>query len=474
MTAEDAARAKREARTRAGERHRADLSQWRQTVRNARSDFTIELELAGELNDNLSDIKLYFDTLKILNLDPQEDLQFLCPIRVNIGFIAPQHLLTGLLVRYNDKWDDIIDGFERDTRDLRDLVGTSDRRNTALVETARNFRQIQSFIYHCWLLWGPSIPVCSHACSGWDADYTTLQYGYGDENNSIEIVGRHDLLQAQLAALVASGAGEPGAMAIPASVFGRLQYSSIAALDEQTVPKTLWASWSGTQDERPVLFLSREERVNDAAPDGRQGYRELGEIRREIVPRGTDPDRSRYYSAYFWVMFTILRRDGADWAPIHADPEQPDRSDTLWKASIPFFEHGNMADAQSCAFAKRQLAEKALSGIAYLVEQWEAASGTSFVHRFAYASGIDDANCSAPHAAPALAGGETVADLMRRRLEEERPRRGSRIGRLSRDGIVDFDFHRPQPPGVVNRHAACELTGDIKAHYDRLDSWQAG
>jgi hypothetical protein len=472
LTASEVKAKKAAARRSAHDQYVKDLDAWRDEVRKARRNFTIELQLAGELNDSLSDIKLYFDTLKVLHVDPQQDLRFLCPIKVQVGFVASQHLLTGLLIRYNSKWGDIINGFERDTRQVRNLIGNSGERNAPLAAAARDFRQIQSFIYHCWLLWGPSIPVCAHDCSAWAADYTTLQYGYGDENNAIEIVGEHDVVHAQLKALMQSGVGEAGAMAVPASVFGRLQYSSVATLDEQAVPKALWQSWSGRQDERPILFLSQEEHVDEQSPDGVEGYRHVGEIRAEIVERGTDPHRSRYYSAYFWVMFVVLRHHGDEWVPIDPDSDIANRSESLWKASIPFFEHGNMADAASCCFAKRQLAEKAISGIAYLVEEWEEAAGSRFPLRFAYASGIDDANCSAPLAVDALAGGETVAAIMRQRLEEEAPRVGSRIGRLARDGIVDFDFHHPTPPTVLNRHAACELSGDIKQHYKTLDRFQ--
>lgn len=448
-----------------------DKAKWREQLRKAKDrNFMIEVELAGEINDNLSEIKLYFDTLKVLKVDPQ-DLQFLSPIKVKKGFIASQHLLTGLLVRYNAKWDGIIDGFEKDTEHVQELIGRAGMQDLALARAARDFRQIQSFIYHCWLLWGPSVPVCAHACSAWSAAYTTLQYGYGDENNAIEIVGLQDKLHAEVLGLIGRGKLEVGAMAVPASVSGRLQYSSIATLEPKDVPKALWESWHGKQDERPILFVSEEEFVNEKNPDGVEGYRTVGFIKdEEPIDRNENPARSRYYSAYFWVMFVVLREDRGEWVPLHPDGAGDVRSRELWKAAIPFFEHGNMADGASCRFSKRQLAEKALSGMAYLVDEWENSSQSRFPLRFAYSSGIDDSNCSVDLALHDLSGGETVVDMMKARLAEEVANLSSRIGRLARDGVVDFNFFHPQPPARFNHHAACTLPHDITAHYQRLDS----
>jgi len=483
----------RASRTLARAEHRTRLREWRAALHKARRNPTITLELAGEINDSLSDIKFYFDTLKALGIQPDQ-LEFLCPIKVEIGFIAFQHLLTGLLTRYNEKWAPIINGFERDTNDVRNLTKGQRTVTRDMILATRNLSQIQSFIYHCWLLWGPSIPVCDDQCARWKADLTTLQYGYGDENNAIELVGEREILLEQIAELLENPNIERDAMAIPASVYGRLRYSSVIAAESNAIGAVLQDSWYGKQDERPVLFLSQEEKVSPDSPDGKEGYKVVGEIKEEIRREGDKPDRSRYYSAYFWVMFLLLRETapGSDiWEIAYPAPDQKLPSDALWMTSIPFFEHGNMADAVSCEFAKHQLAEKALSGLAFMVEQWEKATSQRFPWRFAYACAIDDPNCGRPLAVtqlpggdsadgsshPPLQGGATLRSLMEERLSTKEGIAGSRTGDLRRRKLVDFEFHDPSIVRADGEtaaiHAACRLSGDVKRHYESLDRLKA-
>lgn len=456
----EARREEQRARKAAWASYRRKLAEWRDTVDSARRDLTIKIDNAGDLNDNLSRVKLYFDTVKVLSVDPYEHLQFLCPVKVRTGFIAAQHLLTGLLVRYNEKWEDIIRGFETHTRDTAGMALADD--------AALNFRQIQSFIYHCWLLWGPSVPICPTACGNWTAAYSALQYGFGDENNSIEIVGKADYLREQLDAVL-KDSWKPGMMAVPASVSGRLKYSSIASLSEDTLPKALKVSWQGEQDERPILFLSRKQTVSADAPDGHESYDADGAMSAIATGAGD----SRYYSAYFWIMLVTLRFEEGKWVPVQRAGRNDGGSAMLWKAALPFFEHGNMADAESCAFAKHQLAEKTLSGLAYLVESF-GTEGEPFPHRFAYACAVDDPNCGTePTLAVAqLAGGDkTVVQLMRERLDAEAALPVSRLAPLKE--LIDFDYYRRQPHAATHAHSACQLSADVDTHYKALDRERA-
>lgn len=477
LTLSEARRREREMRKAARAGYKLAVEEWREDFRTNRRKKLIELKLAGELTEALSEVKLYFDALKVLNPDPAAELEFLTPVGVKIGFIASQHLLTGLLIRFNEKWGDIIDGFERDTNEVDALIGGRARGDKNLVAAAHDFRQIQSFIYHCWLLWGPSIPVCLPECNAWKGVYTTLQFGYGDENNSIDIVGERAYLTAAVRKLLElpedGGTVSPrfgAVMAVPASVRGVLQYSSVAELDTDRVPKALRDSWGGTQDERPILRLLEYKAAEEETRAGK-GFEDYGEIGPEKIEEGVDPDRSRYYSAYFWIMFVVLVEKAGEWRPLHA-ADKSDRSAALWKAAIPFFEHGNMADAASCTFAKQQLAEKALSGMVNLVDAWKARTKRPFPLRFAYACAIDESDCGTDLATTALKGGETVASILRRRIAEEKKNKASRAGALG--GIVDFDYYAPDPPLEKNPHAACLLSGDVRKHYGELDAHRHG
>lgn len=449
---------RKKARKAAWQHFEEQRHEWRERMREVLNDtdpesetktrMVITVEHAGQLNDELSTIKRYFDTLKTLSVKHGGELKFFCAVDVKIGFIASQHLLAGLLVRYHQNWGTIIYGFERDTN-----LGDAGAKGVS-----RDVRQIQSFIYHCWLLWGPSIPVCSHSCAGWDADFATLQFGYGDENNAIEIVGETRFLREQMEAHIDRlGERAKDAMALPAGVRGRLQYSSIIDLDTRTIPPALRSSWSGTETERPVLFLSRE------SDDDGDEYPSVGRIRREDYGDEGGPGPSRYYSAYLWVMFVLLRFDGKSWKPMYFKEAERDEfapgSGEPWKATLPFFEHGNMADAETCAFSKRQLAVKTLNGILEMARL----SGEKKL-KFAYSCAIDDANCSQPLAFDELVGGKTVREMLEDMLDD-----GSDPKMKRAKALIDFDFYKPAAKGPWNPHSACSQTEWVRQHYINLD-----
>lgn len=449
----DPAKVRREARTATKKAFGESMREWRAkmaelNIGDSEKLPRIELKLAGELNDNLSEIKRYFDTLKTLGLGVRE-LKFLCPVSVNMGFIASQHLLSGLLVRFNDKWDHIIRGFEMD----------SEAEGLHLDALPRDLRQVQSFIYYCWLLWGPSIPICAHSCDAWNADFATLQFGYGDENNSIELVGEHEWLKTQFDDLLKKRPAN-GAMAVPASVWGELQYSSIVDAEQAAIPAALREAWRGGQDERPILFLSRG--TQGERLDG-QKYERPGGIGTEDPP--FRKHQSRYYSSYLWAMFVLLKNVGTAakpaWVPVDPkDKKKPFKqaSASPWMTAIPFFEHGNLADPQTCRFSKEQLAEKALGGLTRLAELLPAKAPG---YKFAYVCAIDDANCSQPLAFDALVGGDTVAAIMAGKLEREPARYATKL--------IDLRHYESSEEAGFNPHSACHQTEWVSQHYAALE-----
>ncbi len=425
------------------------------------SDRALSVDHAGELNDLLGDIKHYFNALQTLDLDLERDIKFLCPVRVQTGFVAPLHLLAGLLVRYNEKWGKIIAGFEQDTSDQRFLEPFGDAR--------RSLREVQSFIYHCWLLWGPSIPLCDDNCGWWKSDYLILQYGFGDENNSVEVVGKRDVVLQELRNLIGkTGTGTDKAMAIPASVTGLLQYSSIAQVQ---VPKALLASWGGKQDERPILYLADTSKY-DPFTGQNEGQAFTGAIRPEAVDRNPESPPSRYYSAYLWIMFILLRKVNGKWELLHDDdPGGAGRSPIgqsaqPWKCTIPFFEHANLADPETCAFGKRQLARKAQAG---LVELASLLPRNNAEMRIAYACGVDDSNCGSGLAIPELGGGETIASLMKASIAAAGPDDAAHWLRREVDGrpLIDFEYFTAEPGH--HPHSACALPQQITTHYEWFD-----
>lgn len=436
---------------------------WHWTMAQIANNQCIKVKTAGDLNDEFDAISRYFIVLDSTALVERPTLSFVCEVQVERGFVAPLHLLTGLLAQYNEKWNGIIDEFEMQTSNWRSIP-LPDPPDDSGKLPAQDFRQLQSFIFHCWLLWGPSIPVCESKCENWTGGYLSLQYGFGDENNSIEIVGERNWLAGRMNQLIADSPVPQGVMAVPATVKGVLRFSSTTIVEGVKFTEVLRTSWKGGQDPRPVIFFS-EEASSDAVTGVRAaGERIVGELGYDNKMDPSGGPVSRYYSAYLWIMFVVLRYDrrARKWVPLEADEEiNPMRAREPWKGTIPFFEHGNIADAESCGFAKQVLADKVLGAMLQFVTGWPKGK---FPLRFAYAGAIDDSHCGTGPLFPRLQGGETIRERIEARLKNLPE--GSALQRISDETVVDWKHftsaahHHP--------HSTCSLPRDIRQYYKTI------
>jgi len=99
-----------------------------------------------QLDDSRTKIKRYFEALERRGQAKAEDPdRFLTEARFESGYIAPIFLITGLVNRFADEdgWNLVLDNYRR------------------LIEEdafyAPELRELRSFLFNCWLLWGPSI-----------------------------------------------------------------------------------------------------------------------------------------------------------------------------------------------------------------------------------------------------------------------------------------------------------------------------
>lgn len=432
---------------------------WRKVMRgiHAPRHQDIAIGSPAELNQKFAVIKRYFEVLKTVDLEDNEDPhRFICHISIEEGFISPIHLLTGLLVHFDSSWNTIIKAFDRDASQVGNLVRAG--------EHALDIRQIQMFIYNCWLLWGPSIPMCT--CPQWHARFKVLQYGFGDENNSIEIVGSHDAIDKQLDALtkpIENDALRP--MALPAEVRGMLQLSGSfkgrLEKDINALPLAARQSWVGNQDERPLLCVSVIK--NGDVTQDRHGFaiEETGFIG---PPTKGTRHRSKYYSAYLWLALCVLQPDSEQGESTRA--RQGKRE--AWKDLVPFFEHGNLADPETCLFGKRQLAAKVLSAIVRMMRDWDPDKPPRL--RFAYACAIDDTGCAKPLAYPKWTGSETIRGLLEQALNEAAAAHGenSIYRRIREEKIIDFDHYREH--GDYREYSACMFPAHVADHYRSMQN----
>jgi hypothetical protein len=307
---------------------------------------------------------------QIAGIDPSDHC--IRKITINKGFVAPTFLVTGLLSEFDEKWPKALDYF------------VDANRADARCYDSDDATMIQRFDFYCWLLWGPSIPACD--CRRWSGDFMALQYGYGDENNSLPLIVDPRRMR-QLISEIGAPVGQQIPVAFPKSLNGVIAWGP--RLNEKTnifpsiysVPmKERAASDDGKQPSRLVVNHPPASDLHERiAIERKSALKDIVFVADEKVDWSAPfrRDESPYYSAYVWVMFEMC---DASMEPLYS--EMKDR----WRVLLPIFEHTNVADGYTLNFLKRRLAEKAVSTIFEL----EAESGKPPTRRFRYICAFDD------------------------------------------------------------------------------------
>jgi hypothetical protein len=306
------------------------------------------------LDDSRALIKHYFDALE--DLGEATDSSFISTAEFRIGYLAPLYLLTGLINRFGEEegWKLILNNYGRLIERDREVYSAE------LVE-------LRSFLFNCWLLWGPSISPCG--CERWQCaqhnarNDVILQYGFGDENNSIDVLIKggkdaaavrkiKDRLNSVDNTQRKSEFNPIATMAAPFSIKGTFRWGPI--LGDQ-VPPAQKSLQGGATTGRIVLECNSESvnEVDTAAS-------------------------SKYYSAYIWIMFCIETLDGKPFFP-----------DARWKNLLVYFEHGNIAEPTTFQTLKESLVTKACSSIAEILKR--TADGNRL--RIKYVCALDDSFC---------------------------------------------------------------------------------
>jgi GNAT superfamily N-acetyltransferase len=305
-----------------------------------------------DLFRNEDEIRRYF-VVRSADSPASEDasVAFHSRVEVTEGFIAPLHLLAGLISHAGDEWKPVLDNYGAI------MVRPADPLDY-------DVRALQTFLFTCWLLWGPSIPICT--CDQWTGR-SHLQFGYGDENNSIPLrieVGDHPYTDPWPPAGGQHG-GYP-VLAVQASVTGRI----------------MWAQDVGVRGFTPAQ-----------QPSG-AGHKQLLLLADGVDRPGGTPAMvaQRYYSAYIWVIFLICDQQGR--------PLERDR----WRNMLTFFEHGNIAEEYTFDALKRQLAHKARFSIERILRDEPTLT-------LRYACAIDESGCGSRIEYPPPAG-RSIKDIV--------------------------------------------------------------
>lgn len=236
-------------------------------------------------------------------------------IRIEEAYVMPALLLSGLLARYEDNWEVF----------LAKYVSTASESSKQIM-----FRELYNFF--AWLLWGPSRELDWE--EGWDG---LCQLSYGDESNSLSafLVKEGDVIsrmQELLAKRRANG------------IFGALCRAEVVLL-----PK-----YEFFRDAKNQLSASNAYFIDKIANDGSLSF-----VARIIdFQECVDYRAKNYYcTAYVWALF---ERDDSS-----GDAFRPE-------TSVAFFEHANVADADSSRFLSETLLNKALKHFRMVYEDGTA------------------------------------------------------------------------------------------------------
>jgi predicted MPP superfamily phosphohydrolase len=380
--------------------------------------------------------KRYFKALEEAQSRPA--IQTLCVVQ-GTAFIAPQHLLAGLLARMDEDWQTVLDVYDRVVEDRTNALG---RRAQGAASAA--FDRLQTAQWICWLIWGPSIPACT--CYAWDGLHA-LQLGYGDENFSLPVLNAAGPgAKAGLLHELSSGLREARVAAVPVEFSGRLAWAPTLC-DATNKPALTQTSLFGPEGGVAVLLESATK---------------------------TDKANRSYFTSYQWMMFLVGKKPSEPGGPPrllrNADyPERPktimDREDILgrrlWRNLVPVFVHANLADAEVFERQRAMLVDNALSLLHSLWRQREALFAPDDCNdgiQFFLVAASDYTGCGSE---PQYPSAKPLAGMLKERLEGE-----------TESGLKDVisvpNFNKAWEP-VANHFSTCAMPFMVIDYYTYVE-----
>ncbi|HJV28636.1 MAG TPA: TIR domain-containing protein [Aromatoleum sp.] len=420
----------------------------------------------------------YFENRERLG---QDALATLARIRVKLGFVAPQFLVAGLLSHFEDDWRPVLNAYQHSIPNPKIRSGT--------------FESLQASQWNCWLVWGPSIPICR--CAQWQGKFA-YQYGYGDENNSLPLVELESDTVGRPLTLdpLVAGLGPQGRSAKLMQITGRLRWGPQFLGQERADDEELDQSREldiveeldrdDVEDDRqPRKYPMAEAQVSLWCGDG-PGHAHHSDglvLQLEQVDRDVDEPRV-YFSAYLWMMFlvTVATPDPADptvgpqllrhkhYPPWPEKPAQRVRvrDARLWEELLPVFVHANIADPAALHFQRRTLVENALQMLRQLWERRDECFDPEDVAkgiRFHLVCSSDYSGCDCEVRYPS---GEPLPGLLKARLAAETDRD------FSAAVIVSDSTENPasRPWGLAGYYSSCHLPELVADYFNYIDEVQ--
>ena len=383
--------------------------------------------------DRAEDWFHYFQALRVgkgINMPP-ERIESLCSLNIEGGALAPQYLLAGLMSHFHDDWKPVIDCYNRAGNKA------SDRQRLATSQ------------WICWLVWGPSIPLCS--CKHWQPA-RAYQFGYGDENNS---------LPAYL----------PQVPDYMARLLREDEKSERRAIEmESFAGRLVWGpmAFAGGRGFAGAQGRLTKERVLEK---GSNIHQTDGLLIKVEHARPREVHEPAYFTSYIWMMFWVSspagpgalprRVDGRELPAPAADTQDNARTVArarLWEDLLPVFVHANMLDPVVLRVQKGMLIENVVH---VLRQMWVADKAAPVHFHLVCTSDYAGCGCEIEYPPPAQ---ESLVELLQQRLAAVR---------TTEPELVEA-IHVPAagpdiPPAFRAFFSACHLPEMMEGYYEFLD-----
>lgn len=407
----------------------------------------------------------YFEAVAKHGGGPKESIASVLRIHAQMGYIAPQSLVAGLLARFDNEWRPVLDSYQSGIPEPK-------VRNSA-------FESLQASQWNCWLMWGPSVPICT--CEQWHGKFA-FQYGFGDENNSLPVVE-----------LAADAAGLPPQLG---ALGNQLRAERRGAKVSELTARLRWGPWfleehKGAEAEKKFDLADANRRKRrkqglakyPAAPAQMSLYQEASasglvlQLDEAEAPKPQQETRV-YFSAYYWLIFLVAMppapgeagKEGPALLRRKKYPEWEDRQngivrDKLWQDLLPVFVHANIGDPEAFRFQRQVLVQNALQ---LLREVWSQrktlfhAEDVAAGIRFYLACASDYSGCGCPIR---YAPERSLIQELRARLDAEPDREFAKAIQLPADDEKPED----RAPGLAGYFSACHMPELIAGYYDHVE-----
>lgn len=284
--------------------------------------YIIEVEtcfdlVPADLNDLIQEYFNYFKGKKASGkfaILEDEPVSFLSELRVNEGYLVPLTFITGLNQRYNEDWEKILRNY---------FIAFNDITSPELAILPEEL-----YFTYTWLMWGPS-----YQNNYSPQKYRLIQYGFGDESNSVNIVVKNDASGNQLwKKLIESEQEGVRRFGYNCSISGRVIDTS-----------DYYKYKSDYTDNQTVPFLKRLSKVSLGIPF-------LLELNNFDIKTSAKSE-NYFFSAYLWIMFELVTPESSGFHP---------------QRTLTFFEHSNIADPVNYDFLAQRLIDKCITHFEYI------------------------------------------------------------------------------------------------------------